>query len=60
MMKIWIVKLDYIIRFIFVYQKSLNKRFKPVFEYKSPLNLYCCAVNSQRLLCSQKAGVKCS
>ena len=40
--------------FIFVYHKSLKQTFKIGFEFVF------CAVNSQRLLCSQKAGVKCS
>ena len=35
-----------------------NERLKPVFEYK--ITFFSSAVNLQRLLCSQKAGVKCS
>ena len=44
-----------LVGFIFVYQKSLNRTFKTVFQYKITGDL-----NSQRLLCIQKAGVKCS
>ena len=41
---------------LFLYTRNLlNKRLKPVFEYKSHvLNLCSSAVNSQGLLCSKK------
>ena len=42
-------------RFIFKYQKSLKRTFEPGFWVQNhPLNMYSRAVNSQRLLCSQK------
>ena len=47
--------------FIFVYQKSLKWTFKTSFWVQNHLlNLCSSAVNSQRLMYSQKAGVKCS
>ena len=50
----------FLLRFIFVYQKSLKRTFKTVFWVQKHLsNLCSSAVDSQRLLCSQKAGVKC-
>ena len=37
-----------------------KRKFKLVFKYKSPFEfVFLNAVDSQRLLCSQKAGVKC-
>ena len=46
--------------FIFLYQKSLKQTFKTGFwEQNHLLNLCSSAVNSQRILCGQKAGVKC-
>ena len=43
------------VRFIFVYQKSLKWTLKTVFRVQNhPLNLCSSAVNSIRLLCSQK------
>ena len=46
---------------LFLYAKSLKRTFKIGFWVQSHLlNLCSNAVNSQRLLCSQKAGVKCS
>ena len=47
--------------FIFVYQKSLKQTFKNSFWVQNHLlNLCSGAMNTQRLLCSQIAGVKCS
>ena len=47
-------------RIYFCTSNILNERLKPVFLVQNdPLNLCSSAVNSQRLLCSQKAGVKC-
>ena len=50
------------LRFIIVnIQKSLKLTFKPGFWVQNhPLNLCSSAVDSQKLLCSQKAAVKCS
>ena len=47
--------------FIFVYKKSLKQKFKAGFWVQNHLlNLCYSAVNSQRLLYSKEAGVKCS
>ena len=45
---------------IFVYQKSLNRTFPTSFWVQNhPMKLRSCVVNSQRLFCSKKGGVKC-
>ena len=46
----------------FVYKKYLKQMFKTglCIKKKHLLNLCSSVVNSQRLLCSQKAGVNCS
>ena len=52
--QIWVI-------FIFIYQKYLKQSFQTGFWVQNDLlNLFSGAVNSQRLLCSQRAGVKCS
>ena len=48
------------VEFIFVYLKSLKRTVNTGFWLENHLlNLFSSAVNSQKLLCSQKAGVKC-
>ena len=55
----WVNNLYFWLRFIFVYQKSLKRTFKTGFWVQNHLlNLCSRAVNSQRLLCSQRAGVR--
>ena len=52
------LNLSYQIRFIFVYQKFFKRTFKIGFCVQNHLlNLCSLAVNSQRLFCSQKAGM---
>ena len=54
------LKLKNCSQFIFVYQKSLKRTFQTGFSAQNPLlNLCSSAVNSQKLFCSQKDGVKC-
>ena len=44
-----------------VYQKYSNRTFKTAFWVQNHLwSLFSWAVNSQRLFCSKKAGIKCS
>ena len=55
---VWIFN-QTLVRYLFAYQKSLNGTFRTGFWVQNHLlNLCSSAVNSQRLLCSQKAGVK--
>ena len=47
------------VRLIFIYQKYLNERLKPVFWVQNRLfDLRSRVVNSHRLFCSQRAGMK--